>query len=80
MLNEFPDKVVTLLKLNDELAVLNLSGFIGAARIGRALNEEGRWASAPTRILVKCDDLTGQQRVQIQGIINAHIPEDNYVS
>lgn len=76
-----PDRPFNKRQLADELAVLDLPGFTGFARMsreldsnGRAVLENGTPQKVPPYILIKSDDLTGPQKAAVAQVVANHIP------
>ena len=70
------DADITPGKLNQELAGLNLPGFIGTGRITRRKDENGDWQLVDPYVIVKADALSPAQIANVQAIIDAHVPEE----
>ena len=78
-IHEFPDREINPTQLNDELVPLTLPGFIGSGRLSRRLNQEsGEWGPSDPHIIIKCDSLSGQQRIDVQAVIDAHVAVKDY--
>lgn len=72
---ELADQDINLARLNQELALLNLPGFTGVARLSRRL-VKGAWEPCPRYLLIKCGTLTTTQRSKAKLTVAAHVPTE----
>ncbi len=67
-------KEVNTNQLAAELAVLNLSGYVGVASLSRRRNEDGSVESVAPYIVVNCAKVTAAKKEAALKVIADHVP------
>lgn len=73
-MERYPSKDINVHQLNEEIAVLDLPGFVGVGHLSRERDEDGVTQRVAAYILVKVDTLTGTQKSALTTVIQAHVP------